>query len=304
VNFEAAEKIAKAVLYEGYMLYPYRPSALKNQQRWTFGTLYPPNYEEVRAGIERSTLHAECLLLSSPEAVLQIRARFLQLGDSADERPLNDSVERTCDCSMHLKDGELREPFSFAAAGGEICGSLRVQCEQISPPAISNGAATFKLRMDLLNESHCEISAGRAQALLRALLSAHLMLGLEPGQFVSLLDPPPELRDAVAGCKNVGCFPVLVGDEQRRNMLLCSSITLYDFPQVAPESAGDFFDGTEMDEMLTLRVITMTDEEKQQMNSTDTRLRDLLDRTERTAREQLMRTHGTIRSMRPVSEHE
>jgi hypothetical protein len=97
----------------------------------------------------------------------------------------------------------------------------------------------------------------------------------------------------------VGNFPVLVGEEGDRDMMLCSPIVLYDYPQIAPESAGDFYDSTEMDEMLTLRVMTLTDNEKTEMRNADDRVRDLLQRTEETAREQLMRTHGTIRGLRP-----
>ncbi len=100
---------------------------------------------------------------------------------------------------------------------------------------------------------------------------------------------------------NVGNFPALVGEEGDRDMMLCSPIVLYDYPQIAPESAGDFYDATEMDEMLTLRVMTLTEEEKTEMRSSDDRVRDFLQRTEETAREQLMRTHGTIRGLRPRS---
>jgi hypothetical protein len=85
-------------------------------------------------------------------------------------------------------------------------------------------------------------------------------------------------------------------------MMLCSPILLYDYPQVAPESAGDFYDGTEMDEMLTLRVMTLTDDEKSQMRGADEHVRNLLERTERTVREQLMRTHGTVRELRQAGE--
>ncbi len=138
--------------------------------------------------------------------------------------------------------------------------------------------------------------------LLTSLLSAHTILSITGGEFVSLLDPPEDLRQAVSECKNIGNFPVLVGDEGERDMMLCSPIVLYDYPQIAPESAGDFFDGTEMDEMLTLRVMTLTEEEKDQMRSGNDHVRNLLQRTEASAREQLMRTHGTIRSMKSVNE--
>ena len=93
-----------------------------------------------------------------------------------------------------------------------------------------------------------------------------------------------------------------VGEADERTAMLCSPILLYDYPQVAPESAGDFFDSTEMDEMLTLRVLTLTDEEKAQLRGGDDRVRQMLERTEATAREQLQRTHGAIRSLRPAEE--
>jgi hypothetical protein len=48
MNFDGAEKIAAAILYEGYILYPYRPTAIKNRQRWNFGTLYPRVYAEAQ----------------------------------------------------------------------------------------------------------------------------------------------------------------------------------------------------------------------------------------------------------------
>ena len=81
-------------------------------------------------------------------------------------------------------------------------------------------------------------------------------------------------------------------------MLLISPIILYDYPQTAPESRGDFFDGTEMDEMLTLRVLTLTDEEKQQMRFGDPRARRLLERTEAITSEEMLEAHGVIRALR------
>ncbi len=94
-----------------------------------------------------------------------------------------------------------------------------------------------------------------------SLVSAHTVLGVEHGEFVSLLEPPAGLEDLAAQCKNVGTWPVLVGDEGE--MMLSSPIILYDHPQIAPESAGNLFDSTEIDEILSLRILTLTDEEKQ-----------------------------------------
>ncbi len=299
MNRELAMKVANAVLYEGYMLYPYRPSAIKNRQRWSFGILYPPGYHEVGVGTERSAMHSECLVKVTGDPVLHVQLRFLQL---VQEENGGQGTERSFDCDLLLKEvAEQKFPFAFSAANAtvderEINGTVSLTTTKLDDQV-------SKLAIDVANTSAV---AGEAQdrdsALLTSLLSAHTILTIAGGEFISLLDPPDNLREAISECQNVGNFPVLVGAEGERDMLLCSPIVLYDYPQIAPESAGDFFDGTEMDEMLTLRVMTLTEEEKDQMRSGNDHVRNLLERTEASAREQLMRTHGTIRSMRPVEE--
>src|SRR5580692_8288083 len=79
MNFASVEKIAAAVLYEGYILYPYRPNAIKNRQRWNFGTLYPRIYAEAQRPQEPFRFIAECLLLPGQNASLHIKLSFLQL---------------------------------------------------------------------------------------------------------------------------------------------------------------------------------------------------------------------------------
>ncbi len=287
---DAIEKIANAILYEGYMLYPYRPSAVKNQQRWNFGTLYPPQFEEVRHGTERSTMHVECLLATSDQGAVptvSARVRCLQMLP-ANGNGWNQTSERSSEFNFSAPS---RNAFSFPG----VEASVQFAAEPL-------GGGVSKLVLDLSNDTPVDPSITRDDALLHSLLGAHIVLSAEKGGFISLLDPPDDQRNAVAGCRNVGCFPVLAGEQGQRDVLLCSPIILYDYPQIAPESAGDFFDGTEMDEMLTLRVMTLTAEEKDEMRSSDDRVRTLLERTEATAREQLARTHGIIRSFRPVNE--
>ena len=137
---------------------------------------------------------------------------------------------------------------------------------------------------------------------MRSLVSAHVVLGVEEGEFVSLLDPPEALRPVIDECHNQGVFPVLVGEEGQRDTMLASPIILYDYPQIAPESAGDLFDGTEIDEILSLRIMTMTDEEKREMRESDERARQMLERTENMPAEQFMKLHGALRGLRPVNE--
>jgi hydrogenase maturation protease len=142
----------------------------------------------------------------------------------------------------------------------------------------------------------------RDEALLRCLVSAHTVLNVGEGEFVSLLDPPPRCAQAAAACKNLGVWPVLVGKEGTRHTLMASPIILYDYPQLAPESPGDFFDGTEIDEMLTLRIQTLTDQEKQLMAGVDERARALLARTDAMNGEQMSRLHGGVRTETPTEE--
>ena len=141
---------------------------------------------------------------------------------------------------------------------------------------------------------------GRDGALMQSLLSAHTILRVDGGEFVSLLDPPPALREAAAGCNNIGTWPVLVGDDGERDGMLSSPIILYDYPQIAPESPGDLFDGTEIDEILALRILTLTDEEKREMRHGDERARQILERTEALPAEHFMKLHGRLRGLRPV----
>ena len=115
--------------------------------------------------------------------------------------------------------------------------------------------------------------------------------------------PPDQISELAASCKNLGTWPVLVGEPGERDTLLSSPIILYDYPQIAPESVGDLFDGTEIDEILSLRIMTLTDEEKREMSQSDERARQMLERTETLPVEQLMKLHGVLRNLPPSGEN-
>ena len=110
------------------------------------------------------------------------------------------------------------------------------------------------------------------------------------------VDPPPDLQTFASACHSSGLWPVLVGESGTSDMLLCSPIILYDYPQIAPESPGDLFDATEIDEILSLRILTLTDEEKREMRTSDERARAILERTESLSPEHWSRLHGAVRS--------
>ncbi len=312
MNFDGAEKIAAAILYEGYILYPYRPTAIKNRQRWNFGTLYPRVYAEAQRPQEPFRLIAECLAVADAGASLDVRISFLQLVPTQIADELTDpslawdeAVERTSE-HAGLRLGDLiTSPVSLtiemetADRSTPRLQNLRVQVS-IGAEVLQGGV--YKLRLEVQNASPLPSGSGakRDEALPLSFVSAHLLLGINGGEFVSLLDPDPAYREAVAACCNTGVFPVLVGEEPDRGMMFCSPIILYDYPKIAPESEGDFFDGTEMDEMLTLRVLTLTDAEKKEMRNGDPRARKILERTESLTSDALLKAHGVIRGLREI----
>jgi hydrogenase maturation protease len=303
---DTVERIADALLYEGYLLYPYRRSAVKNRQRFNFGVLYPEEHVAAAepGSADRCFMQTECLVSGSDATTLALKLRFLQLVESASAAngaaPWQEAVERTVRLDYSL--GELltetrRDVFAFLSgaddAAAVAAGSLNGEVE-LSAGFSDRG--TIRLRVRIINRtSFPAAEASRHDVLKRSLVSCHAILALSGGQFVSLLDPPDEFSAAVASCENIGAWPVLVGEAGQRDTLLASPIILYDYPTIAPESAGDLFDATEIDEILSLRIMTLTEEEKREVRQTDERARRLLDRTESLTAEQLMQMHGVLR---------
>ena len=317
--------MAAAILYEGYILYPYRPSAVKNRQRWNFGTLYPQIYAEAQRPQEPFHFIAECLVEGCTEdTTLDVKLQFLRLfrrtrateTPEGSSRALTDpslAWEEAIECESELHDlrlGDLiaspvAQMLQLSSTGPveiETTSSMEGLSAMLTITLEQPGNGLWKVRLHLRNASLLASGkkAKREEALPLSFVSAHVLLKVHGGQFVSLLDPSEMHREAAAGCGNVGVFPVLAGVEPDRTLMLCSPIILYDYPKIAAESAGDFFDGTEMDEMLTLRVLTLTDAEKQEMRDGDPRARQILERTEALTPETMMKAHGTIRGMREI----
>ncbi len=367
MNLELVDRIARAVLYEGYMLYPYRASAVKNRQRWNFGAVYPAAFSLASGGTDPCVMQTQCLVAGDELASVDVRVKFLHLlarevyegggdgelrrenggpvfEDRADSQsPILDprfrlvesleagddlyqtwqeAVEREAVANAlsvsELCDRTKRVSFGFAAISetapirddqGRTAGAIVRRQDSIEGAfdvsAERLGDSLFKITVRILNTTIMEVgeSRNRERALMSALVSTHTVLGVRSGEFVSLLDHREDLRDSVSTCVNIGTYPVLVGEDGARDLMLSSPIILYDYPQIAPESAGDLFDSTEIDEILTLRIMTLTDEEKREMRSVDDRARRILERTETMPPEQLMKLHGAVRGLRPVTKN-
>jgi hypothetical protein len=294
VNISAIEKIANAVLYEGYLLYPYRSSAVKNQQRFNFGVLYPREYCELQSGPEAWAMKTECLVLGSLSGTIEVKTRFLQLLNRHDLQEGQEREMCTPPCTLEaIISQAFRQEFSLEGLEAE----LELRATRID-------RHLFKVTLGVQNRVMLETAKdiSRDRILSQSLVSVHSILQSSGGEFISLLDPPEELKAAAAGCHNAGTWPVLAGEEGQRHIVLSSPIILYDYPQIAPESAGDLFDGTEIDEILALRILTMTDAEKLEVRNGDDRARKILERTELLPPEHFQKLHGALRGLREQPE--
>ncbi|MGZ4612121.1 MAG: hypothetical protein ACXV1K_02965 [Kineosporiaceae bacterium] len=340
-NLEAARRVADAVLYEGYLLYPYRSTAAKNQVRWQFGVVGPAGAAEAGAG-EEASIRTECLLADGAgraAARVEVRLRFLQVQARAVERgdgerfvpvpelrsggvswvPWHEAVEREiafADTSIDDLRGGRRIPV--AAAGGEdvevlpddsgaVAGRLvrrREPLEAVLDLSLRDAGVSadgrplhvLGARLENLTEwspapGETDRAAARDVAARHSFVGTHLLFSIRGGAFLSVIDPPPDAAAAAAGCGNSRCWPVLVGDD----VVLAAPIILYDNPELAPESPGDLYDATEIDEILTLRIMTLTDDEKAAARGTDARAAAIVDRCDTMPPEVFERLHGALR---------
>jgi hypothetical protein len=322
-SWDRVRTIADAVLYEGYLLYPYRATSRKNQSRWQFGVLGPPGAAELSIG-EDDTLSAQLLLDPGPDAALTVVVRCLQLQRRTAERDVGDGTfepvdELTAGSRSWLTWDEAVEcesafgPFSESdladrqtlpiifgggtdietVDGGRLVRTRRELRGELTLEAESDGGL---LRVSVVTRNTGDPAANKDDAIATSLIGTHFIAEVVDGEFVSLLEPPVSAIDAVARCRQHRCFPVLAGPPGVRDVVLVSPIILYDHPEIAEQSEGALYDSTEIDEILTLRVMTMTDEEKAQARATDPLAAQIIDRCDSMSPEAMLNLHGILRN--------
>jgi hydrogenase maturation protease len=342
-RFAVARMVADAVLYEGYVLYPYRASAQKNQLRWQFGVLAPRTYA-ISTGSERWSMRTEVIVDAGTGPRLTVRIRCLQVQhreveatkdegatfsavqslvvDDVTVVAWDEAMDREIDIDPisldTASDAAVQHAFELAAGRevellrdhrGVVVGRLVRRREQVTG-LVEIGVEhvegrLLRLRVTVENTtrlSTVETAADRDTVMRRSLVAVHTLLAVDGGSFISMLDPPASAKAAVDTCVCDGTFPVLIGEVGSSDVMLSSPIILYDFPAIAPESAGDFCDATEIDEILALRVMTLTDEEKAEARGTDARAAAIIDRCDDMPDEIWSRLHGAVRSLRPVAD--
>jgi hypothetical protein len=305
---DLVRRIADAVLYEGYLLWPYRKSALKNQQRFTFGGVHPPAWDD-----DRTDMQVQVLLEGDGDAEVDVRVRFLHVirrqvlkigSPSAPAEPVeelevdgerwvswDEAVER------EIAPGPIRVPAGEQIediSGGAIRRSWRPLAGEVTVAREPVRCGLSRLTVRIVNTTPWT-GRTREDALRQTFCSTHAVLRVRDGSWVSLADPPAALRAEAETCECAGAWPVLVGEEGDHGTMLASPIILCDYPEIAPESTGDLFDSGEIDQMLVLNILAMTDEERRDMRDCDPRAREILERTEALSGEEIMRLHGAVR---------
>lgn len=295
MNFDGVAALAQTLLYEGYLLYPYRASSVKNKHQWLFGTLYPRQFVEDQDEGDRWWMQSECLVDGTDDTVVHARLRFLHLTESG-------PVEREVDFPGRVLGSLTAAPettaFRFEAGVGpaSLRGDLELSAKRLGDGVYTLRASARNLTpYDVASSLDHEREHRRDRALQSAFAAPHALLGVTNGHFLSLVDPPESCVAAAGGCENIGTWPVLVGEPNSRDTMLSAPLILEDYPRLAPESPGDFFDATEIDELLTLRILTLSDEERRAMRTGDVKARALLERTEAHDEAQRRRLHGASR---------
>ncbi len=332
MTLTAARQVADAVLYEGYLLYPYRASSSKNQVRWQFGILGPVGAAEAGVG-EPPAMSSEVVLEQQADATLDVLLRFLQVQSRVVQRrdgdawlavdellvgttrwiPFHEAVSREIPLlGLALSDPrELYvsvpggEEIELLYDGGELVGRLvRTRWAlQGRVTVTSHPGADDRLRVVRLavtNDSRwtpgvVEGWTDRDVAARYSFVGTHLLVTATGTRFVSLLEGPDWTDTDTKSCAQERCWPVLIADDAGADAVLVSPIILGDHPTIAPESVGDLFDATEIDEILTLRIMTMTEQEKADARGTDPRAAAILERCDSMTDRSLGLLHGARR---------
>ncbi len=289
---EGLAKLVDSLLYEGYALYPYTPGSPKNATPTPFGIVYPPAYAEAST-VTFDHLRLDCVLAAPPEAELRATVRFLQVAGErheGSERTLELGPARLSD--LLAGDGVPAE-FSFEGAEG-VQGRAKLRADPAPDPGLA------RIRVCVHNTTALPDAAAamdRGAALRWSLLSTHVVVESSAGRFVSPLEAGGPAGEAVAACESVNTFPVLAGDDDRS--VLGAAIVLPDHPKMAPESLGNLFDNTEIEEALLLHVHTLSDSEREEIGQGDPAVREMVERAAATTPQEIMGLHGRLEAPDP-----
>jgi hypothetical protein len=255
-------ELVESLLYEGYALYPYTPGATKNATPTPFGIVYPPGYARTLPSAH-DHLELQCVVEGGGEIAAE--AHFL------------------------APNGERHqaEAHEIAGEGDFVRGGLSIRARL----AVTEEGARRRVSFRIENRTDAPAGLDRAGAIGRSLLSVHPVLRVTGGgRFVSQLDAP---------CDSVNTWPVLASPND--DVMIGAAIVLPDHPQIAPESRGNLFDNTEIEEALVLHVHALSDGERAEIEQQDPAVRAMIDRAMGVTPDELLELHGRVELRDPVT---
>jgi len=274
VKADRLDELVESLLYEGYFLFPYTATSEKNITPTPFGIVYPPAYA-AGSSVTFDRLALDCALAAgdgAEEAEIELTLRFLQSSG-----PRHQASDRTVSVGpVHVGaglDAPAVSEFEFAPLAGRVT---------LAAESVKGGGARVAAQVENLTEMETA-NVLRAEALELSLLSTHVVLRTSAGRFVSPLEHSGD---------NFNTFPVLATDED--DAILGAAIVLPDHPQIAPESRGNLFDNTEIEEALLLHVQTLSDDERDAIAEQDPKVREMIARAEAATPEDVMALHGRL----------
>ena len=264
------EQLIESLLFEGYSLYPYTPTATKNATPTPFGIVYPPTYA---SGSSSTFDHLElrCVLESPDGATLRGEVRFL-----APSGPRHEALPQTVSLDPVSVAAVADAPVQREVMTGGLTLAVRLGAEPLE-------RGVFEVTLRVENRTACAEGQDRAGALAHSLLSTHPLVRVSGGRFRSPLERPRP-------CVNT--FPVLATPAD--DAVLGAAIVLPDHPQIAPESRGDLFDSTEIEEALLLHVQTLTDAEREQIGRADPAVAEMVARAAAATPDDILALHGRV----------
>src|SRR5689334_11392970 len=235
---DTVERIAETVLYEGYLLWPYRRSAIKNQKRWNFGGVYPRSFSETARSGDPWEMQTQCLV-SGSDASLAVKVKFLQAverkvgrwnleggldfveslevdserylaWEEAREQERVIEFQKLSDLAiahrfaLSVPEGSEKEDI-FSRAGknmGALVRSWRSLEGEIEVKAESLREPLFRITVQIRNLTP-RAGPDREAALKQTFLSTHTILQVDGGEFISLTDPPEMFEAEAKACQNL-----------------------------------------------------------------------------------------------------
>lgn len=312
------EDIARTLLYEGYALYPYHRSSVKNQKPVPFGVVYPQEYH-VHNSYAHAQMQTQCIVKGSGQFSISLAVRFLQLQKiTIENKELNvegkqagwQTVERTIStgdldvaglvkCRKEIpvafdelveKNGEAKIDTTRVISSSAITGTITMEAL-----SLENVPGAFRITIIITNTTPVKnaISATRDDIFFLSFLSTHTILNTT-GEFISHQNPGV-WKAAIEECLNLNTWPILM--EESNRTLLSSPIILYDYPRINPQSAGDLFDSTEIEEALLLHVAMLSEDEKKRIAQSDEKLKAMLAKVSAVTPGELVSFHSVLKNI-------